>query len=124
MPDDMDQLGMFTPQVLGRALRDAGMERAAIAQQLFDPEWDKIVDAAIKRIARRQPTVHVDDLDREGVPEAPHFNAMGSVWRRAILMHVIKPSGDWLPCTVDPAKHMREARVYTSCLYDLHHQDG
>jgi hypothetical protein len=77
MPDDMDQLGMFTPQVLGRALRDAGMERAAIAQQLFDPEWDKIVDAAIKRIARRQPTVHVDDLDREGVPEAPHFTPWG-----------------------------------------------
>lgn len=95
--------------------RDTGVARAAEAQ---GPRWVEIAYAAIERVALRQITVHIDDVIREGVPKPHHFNAMGSVWLRAIKRGIIQRSNQTKPCTVDPAKHAHQYPIYFSRICD------
>lgn len=95
--------------------RDTGMARAAEAQ---GEKWSDIAYTAIERVARRQVTVHVDDILRENIPAPAHPNAFGSVWLRAIKRGIIQRSNQTKPCTVDPAKHAHRYVVYFSRICD------
>lgn len=98
--------------------RDTGMARAAVAQEQKSPRWSEIAYAAIEAIARRQLTVHVDDVLRAGIPKPQHPNAYGAVWLRAVRNGIIQRSAETRPCTVDPAKHAHRYSVYFSRIHD------
>lgn len=97
--------------------RDAGMARAAAAQDRDTPKWSDIAFAAIERVARRQPHVHVDDILAENVPEPEHYNAWGGVWSRAIKRDIIQRSNQTRPCKRDAKKHAHASPVYFSRIY-------
>lgn len=98
-----------------RALRDIGMARASQAQ---GKPWADVAYAAIERIARRQVTVHIDDVLQEGIAQPHHHNAWGAVWLRAIRNQIIQRSNQTRPCTVDRGKHAHRYTVYFSRIYD------
>lgn len=99
----------------GSTLRDRGMGTAADAQDRARPEFREIALAAIKRIALRQDTVHVNDLFAEIVERPSHPNCMGSIWKEAA-------NNDWIIMTdrtrqcVDPRKHRHRSPVYRSLI--------
>jgi hypothetical protein len=98
------------------ALRDRGMGLAADAQDRARPAFREIALSAIKRIASRQSTVHVNDLFNEIVERPEHPNCMGSIWKEAA-------HNDWIIMTdqtrqcVDPRKHRHRSPVYRSLIY-------
>lgn len=98
-----------------KALRDIGMTRASQAQ---GKPWSEVAYAAIERVARRQVTVHIDDVLREGIPAPHHPNAFGAVWMRAIRNQIIQRSVETRPCTVDRGKHAHRYVVYFSRICD------
>jgi len=75
-----------------RVAREAGMAAAATAA---GEAWREAALAAIRRIARRQREVFVDDVRaifREPPPNGDE-RAWGQVWRNAIRAGIIEPSG-------------------------------
>lgn len=109
---------------LAFSLRDEGMALAAEAQDLDLPDWRRSALAAIETVARRQPTVHVDDVARyvEGwLPEPNHPNVWGTVWLSAIRKGFIRRSGEVRPAGASYSphahKHGRAYPVYASLLH-------
>jgi hypothetical protein len=106
------------------ALRDTGMALAADAQEIRVPGWNRMALAAIETVARRQPTVHVDDVARycENWLAPPASGAAwGSVWLAAIRRGYLVRTGEVRPAggTYRPHahKHGRAYPVYASKLY-------
>lgn len=100
-----------------RTRRDAGMEAAAEAERRDQPEYAPALYAAIVSVARRQASVHVDDVLPLLTVRAQHFNAAGHVWARAIKDGVIVRTGRIRACRTDRAKHAHQSPVYASGLY-------
>ena len=101
----------------GAELRDRGMAVAEAAQERDAPGWSDRAYAAIVRVARAQPTVHIDDVRLVFDEEAPgHPRAWGAVWARAIRDGVIEPTG-MVRKTTDPRKHCHPCPVYRSLVY-------
>lgn len=93
-----------------KARRDAGMAQA----EAHAPGFSALAYAAIERVARRQGSVHVDDVIAEGLPPAPHPNVWGAVWARAIRAGLIARTTETRPCRRDPKKHAHRYPVYLS----------
>ena len=93
--------------------RDAGMA-LAVAQS---PHFAAVAYAAIVTVAKRQATVHVDDVLAECSARPHSANAWGSVWLRAIRSGVIVRSGKLQHCRVDRGKHAHAYPVYRSKLF-------
>lgn len=104
---------LFT-YVEGRALRDEGMERAAS----HSPRFVDLACAAIKRVAKRQRHVHVDDVMPECGAEPAHPNAWGAAWTRAIREGIIQRTNQTRPCKTDPKKRAHNYPVYFSLIFD------
>ncbi len=102
---------------LGLALRDGGMAQAAAAQERASPGWQDRAISEIRRIALRQGTVFTDDLRAflESDP-APHYNALGALWSRAMRVGLIVPT-DRTRRSRDPKKHAHNYPVYQSSIY-------
>lgn len=95
--------------------RDRGMALAADAQDRVEPTWSDDALRAIETVARRQATVHVDDVLPLVSPPA-HHNAWGSIWLHAIRAGVIVKT-DRRRRSTDPKKHAHEYPVYASRLW-------
>ncbi|KNY20390.1 hypothetical protein AKJ13_22440 [Methylobacterium sp. ARG-1] len=93
------------------------MEAAADAEARVQPEYAATLYAAIEAVARRQATVHVDDVLPILTVRAQHFNAAGSVWARAIRDGVIVRTGRVRACRTNRAKHAHQSPVYRSMLF-------
>lgn len=100
-----------------RQMRDAGMSLAAFAQDQKSPGWGDLAYAAIRDIAARQETVHVDDVLTEFSLPPHHPNAWGGVWMRAIRNGVIERTGTVRHCRTDIGKHSHLYPVYRSKLW-------
>lgn len=96
-----------------KARRDAGLKRASSHAR----SWSEEAFAAIERIARSQPSVHVDDVLAAGLLQPPHPNAWGAVWMRAIRAGIIARTNETRPCTADPKKRAHRYPVYESLLW-------
>ncbi len=98
----------------GTVLRDRGMAIANAAQERDAPGWSNRAYAAIVRVARAQPTVHIDDVRLVFAEKAPgHPRAWGAVWTRAIKAGVIETTGT-VRKTTDRRKHCHPCPVYRS----------
>jgi hypothetical protein len=106
---------MIQPELpfTGPALRDAGMARAAEAQERETPFADAAY-GVIVAIAQRQSTVHIDDVLSECTARPKHYNAWGAVWMRARRNQIIEHSGTVKPCMTDARKHSHQYPVYRS----------
>jgi hypothetical protein len=100
---------------LAEHLRDRGMTLASNAEAFHRPEFAEVAYGAICAVARRQPTVHVDDVLRQCLIEPDHPNAFGAVWMRAIRDGVIERTGQYRKST-DPKKHAHVYPVYRSLI--------
>lgn len=107
---------------LAESLRDRGMSLAADAQEFKTPGFAEAAYAAICSVARRQETVHVDDVLRICHLKPEHPNAWGAVWLRAIRDGVIQRTGTVKPCMSDAAKHKHNYPVYRSLLHRRPHE--
>jgi hypothetical protein len=72
---------------------------------------------AIKRVARRQIHVLVDDVLAECKARPNHPNAFGAVWMRAIREGIIQRTNQVRP-SKDPAKHAHNYPIYFSLIRD------
>jgi hypothetical protein len=106
---------------MAEELRNRGMSLAETKNAFLCPLWSERAYAAIVRIARRQATVHVDDVLREFTEKPSSANAWGSVYMRCIRERLIVHSGEVRPCTVDPTKHLHRSPVYASLIYKRGH---
>ena len=95
-------------------LRNRGMTLAAKAQDHVEPEWAELAFQAIVTAARRQSTVHVDDVWPKVAPPH-HHNAWGSVWMRAIKGKIIEKTTARRH-SIAPRKHKHEYPVYRSLI--------
>ena len=98
-------------------LRDAGMTLAAVAQDGKAPQWSELAYSAIRLVARRQDTVHVDDVLRIFTIKPHHPNAWGAVWMRAIKDGLIERTGTVRPCISDEGKHKHQYPIYRSRMH-------
>lgn len=98
--------------------RDAGMAAAADAQERKTPGFGAVAYGAIVAVAKRQATVHVDDVLAECEARPQHHNAWGAVWARAIRDGVIRRSGEVRLCRTDARKHGHAYPVYRSRLFN------
>lgn len=92
--------------------RDRGMALAAHAE---GPDFATAAYMAIRAVALRQITVHVDDVRRQCLLQPAHPNAFGAVWMRAIREGLIAPTGQRRKST-DPKKHAHQYPVYASLI--------
>lgn len=98
----------------GQRAKKEGMALAAS----HSPSFSDAANEALVRIARRQLTVHTDDLLRElGSIRPNHPNAFGAVWARAIHEGVIQRTTERRR-SADPKKHCHEYPVYLSLIRD------
>lgn len=102
-------------QAMGR--RDAGMDAALVAEENHAPGFAAVAYGTIVSIARRQATVHVDDVLAACEVRPKHHNAWGSVWARAIREGVIRRSGEVRLCRTDKRKNAHAYPVYRSRLF-------
>lgn len=93
------------------------MGTAETAELLVTPRFADAAYAAIERIARRQSTVHVDDVLKECSIKPSHPNAWGAVWMKAIRKGLIQRSDRVRPCATDPKKHAHQYPVYESLVW-------
>jgi hypothetical protein len=99
---------------LAEELRERGMSLASAAQDRVEPEWSEQAFQAIVTAARRQSTVHVDDIWPKVAPPH-HYNAWGSVWMRAIKRGIIAKT-DGRRHSIAPRKHKHEYPIYRSLI--------
>lgn len=97
--------------------RDIGMGRAADAEDRDQPSFGDTAFEAIKAIAERQDTVHVDDVLQNCTVRPHHHNAWGAVWMRAIKANLIRRTGAVRPCMTDPKKNGHNYPVYESLIF-------
>ena len=93
-----------------RAARDRGLTQATGHAARFAES----AYAAIKAVAERQATVHIDDVLRLGLAPPHHPNAWGAVWMKAIRDKLIERTVETRPCTLDRKKHAHRYPVYRS----------
>lgn len=93
--------------------RNAGMTSAAEGS----PYFAAAAYAAIVAIAKRQATVHVDDVLTECSARPHHHNAWGGVYMAAIRAGIIARSGELRHCRMDRGKHAHAYPVYHSCVF-------
>lgn len=98
-------------------LKRRGMELASVAQELIAPGWADRAYLALLKIARENPTVHIDQFLTAFTEQPSHPNAMGQIWRRALKEHIIVHSGRVKPCSVDARKRAHSYGIYMSLLY-------
>jgi len=97
----------------GERLKQRGMALAECAQEWSSPGSTEEAFLALVAVARRQATVHANDL-RHVRLERP--NAWGSVWARAIREGIIERTNEVRPCS-DPLKHKHNSPLYASLIY-------
>lgn len=98
-----------------KRLRDAGLAEA----EAHAPKFSARAYAAIADLARRSPTLHIDDVILfTDVGEAPHPNAWGAVWMKAIRAGLIARTAEVRPCRHDPKKHGHQYPVYRSLVWE------
>lgn len=97
----------------GAAARDAGMALAELAQTMENPDFSTEALNAIRRVAKRQEMLFVDDVLAECKATPRHHNAWGAVWVRAIKERIIIATNQ-VRQSRDPAKHAHAYRVYRS----------
>jgi len=95
-----------------RAARDLGLSKAGRHAGRFAEN----AYAAIKAVAERQATVHIDDVLRLGLATPHHPNAWGAVWMKAIRDKLIERTVETRPCTLDRKKHAHRYPVYRSLI--------
>lgn len=102
----------------GEKQRDRGVGLALDAQDRARPEFRDVALAALRRIASRQPTVHVNDLYEEIIERPTHPNAMGGIWREAANLETgfLVMTNETRKC-IDPRKHAHRSPVYRSTIY-------
>lgn len=98
-----------------RAARDAGMVEAEFAETMRNPDFSTEALNAIRRVARRQEKLFVDDVIAECRAEPLHFNCWGAIWMRAIKLGIIEPTAE-RRYSRDRKKHSHEYKVYRSKL--------
>jgi hypothetical protein len=96
--------------------RNRGMGHAADAEDREQPEFAEAAYAAIRTVAEKQSTVHVDDVLAICTVAPCHYNAWGAVWMRAIRDGVIVHSGQVRPCRTDTKKNAHRSPVYRSLI--------
>lgn len=101
---------------LGANLRDEGMAAAAEAQDRASAMWTERAYRAIVAVARKQSTVHVDDVLVEFHDIPTHPNAWGQVWRRALKSGVLGDDVVGMRTSDDPLKHRHRYPVYRSLM--------
>jgi hypothetical protein len=99
-----------------RRRRDRGMSIAADAEDDEQPEFAVVAYSAIRVVAERQDTVHVDDVLPLCTVKPNHPNAFGAVWMRAIRDRIIAHSGMVRPCRTDAKKNAHRYPVYRSLI--------
>lgn len=109
---------LFSNAAEAERRKQAGMRLALVAQDEKMPEWSELAYRAIVAIAKRQETVHVDDILREFDAQPVHPNAWGSVWSRAIRDNVIAHSGRVRPCTAHARKNKHNYPIYQSLVFE------
>lgn len=114
-----DQLFADAPLLPERGIlrRDFGIETAMEAQSRDAPDYCDALFEAICAIARKQPTVHIDDVLRIFHRKPHHPNANGGPWLRARRERIVRPSGRFARCTVDPNKNAHVYPVLESLIY-------
>lgn len=95
-----------------RRRRDAGLTQ--VESHGKDFAWRAY--SAIEALAAQQPSLHIDDVLRQGVAEPPHPNAWGAVWMRAIRAGLIERTADTRP-SADRKKHAHRYPVYRSLIW-------
>lgn len=101
---------------LAQKRRDLGIGRAADAQDRDAPGWGDCAYDAIKLVAQRQATVHVDDVLKIFNVAPTHPNCWGAPWQRAIKNGVIARTGTVRP-SADAKKNAHQYPVYRSLLW-------
>jgi hypothetical protein len=96
--------------------RNRGMGHAADAEDREQPEFAEAAYAAIRTVAEKQDTVHVDDVLPLCAVKPNHPNASGAVWMRAIRERIIEHSGMVRPCRTDAKKNAHRYPVYRSLI--------
>lgn len=86
-----------------------------------DRHWADVALETIRQVARRQPTVHSDDLHVYMAEHHPDVRtheprAWGPVTRRAVARGWIVPTDTYRP-SARPSTHRNPKRVYRSRLY-------
>uniref|UniRef100_UPI002589E531 hypothetical protein n=1 Tax=uncultured Methylobacterium sp. TaxID=157278 RepID=UPI002589E531 len=103
----------MTALVVAEVRRDAGMQVAAEAEAAEQPGFKALAYATILRLAREQPTVHIDDVLAACPVRPRHPNAWGAVWMQAIREGVIERTGE-MRHSDDPRKNKHLYPVYRS----------
>lgn len=98
-----------------RQCRERGMSLAADAEDRDQPAFIDVAYQAILTVARRQDTVHVDDILAECTLAPHHPNAWGAVWMRAIRGGILARTGT-VRSSIDPKKNAHNYPVYRSCI--------
>lgn len=98
-------------------LKERGMLLASDSEERHNPGFGAMALQTIRKVALRQPTVHVDDV-LEACPVRPrHPNAWGAVWSRAQRTGIIRRTAELRRCKTDPGKHAHAYPVYASLLF-------
>ncbi|HEV2517152.1 MAG TPA: hypothetical protein VGV07_18000 [Devosia sp.] len=102
----------------GEALKAAGMNRAAEAQEADEEGWGDRALAVVRRVAEDNEFVW-SDLVRERFTEEPkHPNAWGAVWRKARkLGWLTEELGLRRPNSSRPPAHAAKQTVYRSTIW-------
>ena len=98
-------------------LRDEGMALAETAEAAVSPAFSEVAYQAIVDVARRQTTVHIDDVLVACKVRPFHPNAWGSVWTRAIRAGIIRYTGMRKGCLTDIKKRKHVYPVYESTIF-------
>src|SRR4051794_26046745 len=99
------------------ALKRAGMERAALAEERKHPGFQSAAVELIRSIAEKQLSVHIDDVLAACELRPHHPNAWGAVWSRAIREGIIAKTGQRRRCKFDAGKHAHDYPVYRSLIW-------
>jgi hypothetical protein len=109
----------------GTELKNKGMKKAAKAQNniysggnfTIYPKWTELAYMVIESTAKKNSTVHVDDVAKQAVlmklPVPEKSNAWGSVWTKAIRNGLIQRSGNMRAAGQNFPEHAhKHARLY------------
>jgi hypothetical protein len=97
--------------------RDVGMVEAEFAETLTGSKYSEALYAAICHVARRQCTVHIDDVLRHYRTRPSHPNAAAAPWVRAKKDGTLLGEIGRRKCESDPTKRAHIYPVYASGLF-------
>jgi hypothetical protein len=102
---------------LAEDLRARGISLADKVERATEPGWSEKAYLAIVTVAKRQATVHVNDVVEIFDQMPKHPNAWGAIWSRAKRDGVIAHRGDPPRKCADVRKHRHLSPVYRSLVY-------